>query len=123
MDALGDEVEDGGVEGVLVVDAADVELRELVVLAEEAAAGAAGEEDGSGAVGAGDAGLLAPVGDDGADAEFGRLAAEAGLAGEAVGAAASRAERAVRVVVEGGEVSLSPGGGSVDGVKVSCAIL
>ena len=67
--------------------------RDLLVLAEEAVAGAAREEEGAGTAGAGDGGLFAEVAAVGGDAEGGGFAATAGGDG-AVDGAGSGAEGA-----------------------------
>ena len=73
---------------------------ELVVLAEEASAGASREEESAAAVGAHQGRLFPEVGFHGGDVEPVALSAESPLAGGAVHAAASGAEGAVAVLRE-----------------------
>lgn len=76
-------------------------VRNLVVLAEEATAGASGEEDGARALVPGEAGFFAEVRPCGSDPAVGRFAATAELASSAVAAALARAEAARAIVGKG----------------------
>ena len=78
-------------------DLPEVFAGELVVLAEEASAGAPRQEDGSRAFASDQRRLLAEVRADRGDAEFGALAAEAALAGGAVHAAAPGTKLAMSI--------------------------
>jgi len=81
-------------------DPALMSVRNLVVLAEEASAGAAGEEDGARALMTSEAGLFAEVRPHGSDSAVSRFAAAAELAGSAVAAALAWTEATSAIVVK-----------------------
>ena len=95
VDALLHQPHRGGEERIVVIDGTDVFARELVVLAEEAAAGASREEERSRAAGARDGRLLAAMRQDGTELQAVILSAEAKLARRSVCAARNAEGRVI----------------------------